>query len=356
MTSSPIKAGIVGGTGYTGVELIRMLSTHPSVKLTRITSRKEAGTRLDQMFPSLRGRCDLVFSDTATADLADCDVVFYATPHGVAMADAERLTSAGTRIIDLAADFRYRDHTIFERVYKMPHACPALNREAAYGLVELNRNEIARARIVGNPGCYPTTMQLGFAPLLRAGIIDPLHLIANCASGVSGAGKKAEVDYLLCEAGDNFKAYNVSGHRHQSETAARLAEIAGTPVGLIFAPHLAPMIRGMHSTLYARLNPQGMAMSNEALQALFEDAYRGEPFIDVMPWGSYPETRSTRGSNLLRIALHRPPGADGHGDTVMILVAQDNLVKGAAGAAIQSMNVMFGLPETEGLTQLPLSP
>ncbi|MFN3629143.1 MAG: N-acetyl-gamma-glutamyl-phosphate reductase [Casimicrobiaceae bacterium] len=356
MISSPIKAGIVGGTGYTGVELIRMLSTHPSVKLTRITSRKEAGTRLDQMFPSLRGRCELAFSDTATADFTDCDVVFYATPHGVAMADAERLIAKGIRIIDLAADFRYRDHTIFERVYKMPHACPELNQEAAYGLVELNRNQIARARIVGNPGCYPTTMQLGFAPLLRAGIVDAQHLIANCASGVSGAGKKAEVDYLLCEAGDNFKAYNVSGHRHHSETVARLAEIADGPVGLIFAPHLAPMIRGMHSTLYARLNEKGRAMSNEAIQMLFETAYRSEPFIDVMPWGSYPETRSTRGSNLLRIALHRPPGLEGPGDTVMVLVAQDNLVKGAAGAAIQSMNVMFGLPETEGLMQLPLSP
>jgi len=356
MTLQTVKVGIVGGTGYTGVELIRLLLTHPHARLTRISSRKEAGVRLDTMFPSLRGRCELEFSDTATADWSDCDVVFYATPHGVAMADAERLVSAGARIIDLAADFRYRDHTTFERIYRMPHACPDLNREAAYGLVELNRADIAKARIVGNPGCYPTTMQIGFAPLLRAGVVDAEHLIANCASGVSGAGKKAETDYLLCEAGDNFKAYNVSGHRHHSETVARLAEIAGGPVGLIFAPHLAPMIRGMHSTLYARLNRRGMAMGNDELQALYEAAYRDEWFIDVMPWGCYPETRTARGSNVLRLSLHRPSGIQGDGDTVMVLVVQDNLVKGAAGAAVQSMNVMFGLPERYGLDHLPLSP
>ncbi len=355
-SASRLRIGIVGGTGYTGVELIRMLLNHPHAELTMITSRKEAGTRLDAMFPSLRGRCELAFSDTATADLRSCQVVFFATPHGVAMAEAERLVSAGVRIVDLAADFRYRDHTIFERVYKMPHACPELNREAAYGLVELNRAEIAKARIVGNPGCYPTTMQIGFAPLLRAGVVDAGHLIANCASGVSGAGKKAELDYLLCEAGDNFKAYNVTGHRHLSETSARLAELTQERIGLIFAPHLAPMIRGMHSTLYARLNERGLAMRDEELQALFTRAYADEPFIDVMPWGSYPDTRSTRSSNTLRLALHRPPGHDGPGDTLLVLVVQDNLVKGAAGAAIQSMNLMCGLPETAGLTHLPVSP
>jgi N-acetyl-gamma-glutamyl-phosphate reductase len=353
MTSEKqIKIGIVGGTGYTGVELLRMLSQHAYAKLTMITSRKEAGTRLDAMFPSLRGRCELSFSDTATADLTQCDVVFYATPHGVAMADAAKLVAAGVKIIDLAADFRFRDHTIFEKVYKLPHACPDLNKEAAYGLVELNRVAIKKARIVGNPGCYPTTMQIGFHPLIKSGVVDVSHLIADCASGISGAGKKAENDYLFAEAGDSMKAYNVSGHRHQFETAARLQEATSDKVGLIFAPHLVPMIRGMHSTLYARLNAKGLAMTNEQLQALFVDAYKGEQFIDVMPWGSYPETRFTRGSNVLRLALHRP--ADG--DTVMVLVVQDNLVKGAAGAAVQCMNVMFGLPESAGLSAVALSP
>lgn len=346
-----VKIGIVGGTGYTGVELLRMLSQHRNAKLTMITSRKEAGTRLDAMFPSLRGRCDLSFSDTATADLTSCDVVFYATPHGVAMADAPKLTTAGVKIIDLAADFRFRDHTIFERVYKMSHTCPELNKEAAYGLVELNREAIRKARIVGNPGCYPTTMQIGFQPLLKAGVVDASHLIADCASGISGAGKKAENDYLFAEAGDSMKAYNVNGHRHLFETEARLAEMTSEKVGLIFAPHLMPAIRGMHSTLYARLNATGAAMSNEALHALFAAAYEGEQFIDVMPFGSYPETRFSRGSNVLRLALQRPQQ-----DTVMVLVVQDNLVKGAAGAAVQCMNVMFDLPENEGLGAVALSP
>ena len=347
-----IKVGIVGGTGYTGVELLRMLTLHPNAKVTMITSRKDAGTRLDAMFPSLRGRCDLVFSDTATADLTQCDVVFYATPHGVAMADAPKLTAAGVKIIDLAADFRFKDLAVFEQWYKLPHSCPDLAAKAAYGLVELNRDAIKSAQIVGNPGCYPTTMQLGYFPLLKEGIVDAGHLIADCASSVSGAGKKAEMDYLFTEAGDNFKAYGVSGHRHRPETEARLQEMTTDKVRLIFTPHLVPMIRGMHSTLYATLTGKGLSMPNDELQALFVDAYKGEAFIDVMPFGRMPDTRSTRGSNMLRIALHRPQD----GDTVVVLVVQDNLVKGAAGAAVQCMNLMFGLPETAGLLTLPLSP
>ena len=347
-----VKVGIVGGTGYTGVELLRMLTLHPNAKVTVITSRKDAGSRLDAMFPSLRGRSDLVFSDTATADLTLCDVVFYATPHGVAMADAPKLTAAGVKIIDLAADFRFKDLAVFEQWYKIPHSCPNLAGKAAYGLVELNRDAIKSAPIVGNPGCYPTTMQLGFYPLLKAGIVDAGHLIADCASGVSGAGKKAEVDYLLTETSDNFKAYGVSGHRHLPETQARLQEMTADKVRLIFTPHLVPMIRGMHSTLYATLTGKGLTMTNDELQALFVNAYKGEAFVDVMPFGSMPDTRSTRGSNMLRIALHRPQ----NGDTLVVLVVQDNLVKGAAGSAVQCMNLMFGLPETAGLLTMPLSP
>lgn len=344
-----INIGIVGGTGYTGVELLRILAQHPEARLTMITSRKEAGMPVAELYPSLRGFVDLAFSDTATADLTSCDVVFYATPHGVAMADAPRLMAAGVRLIDLAADFRLEDPAAFERWYKMPHTAVDLLGEAAYGLVELNRDAIAKARIVANPGCYPTTMQLGFAPLLRGGHVDAGNLIADCKSGVSGAGRKAELGTAFSEASDNFKAYGVAGHRHHPETVARLQKLSDEPVRLVFTPHLVPMIRGMHSTLYARLRPASRDLD---VQALYEAAYRDEPFVDVLPTGSMPDTRSTRASNMLRIAVHRPDD----GDTVVLLVVQDNLVKGAAGQAVQCMNVMFGLPETMGLMQVPVLP
>lgn len=344
-----IKVGIVGGTGYTGVELLRILSTHPEVKIQAVTSRKEDGIRVADMFPSLRGRVDIAFSSPEKTKLTDCDVVFFATPHGVAMAQAPELIAAGVKIIDLAADFRLKNTADFEQWYKLPHSCPELLEEAAYGLVELNREAIKKARIVGNPGCYPTTMQLGYAPLLKSGVIDPSHLIADCKSGVSGAGKKAELGLLFSESADNFKAYGVAGHRHLPETIAQLNLMTTEKVGLLFTPHLVPMIRGMHSTLYARLNKE---IDNAALQALYEEAYRDEPFVDVMPFGSHPETRSTRASNVLRIALHRP----GNGDTVVVLVVQDNLVKGASGQAVQNMNLMFGLEETTGLLHVPILP
>lgn len=344
-----IKVGIVGGTGYTGVELLRILSTHPEVKIQAVTSRKEDGIRVADMFPSLRGRVDIAFSSPEKTKLTDCDVVFFATPHGVAMAQAPELVAAGVKIIDLAADFRLKNTADFEKWYKLPHSCPELLEEAVYGLVELNREAIKKARIVGNPGCYPTTMQLGYAPLLKSGVIDPSHLIADCKSGVSGAGKKAEIGLLFSEASDNFKAYGIAGHRHSPETIAQLSLMTKEKVGLLFSPHLVPMIRGMHSTLYARLTKD---MDNAALQALYEDAYRNEPFVDVMPFGSYPETRSTRASNMLRIALHRPD----NGDTVVVLVVQDNLVKGASGQAVQNMNLMFGLEETTGLLHVPVLP
>ena len=346
-----IKAGIVGGTGYTGVELLRLLSQHRDVELAMITSRKEAGTPVSEMYPSLRGFVDLPFTDTATADLTRCDVVFYATPHGVAMADAPKMVEAGVRIIDLAADFRLQDPAVFEQWYKLAHSCPDLLAEAAYGLPELNRAAIAKARIVANPGCYPTTMQLGFAPLLKRGLVDAAHLIADCKSGVSGAGRKAELGTAFSEASDNFKAYGVTGHRHHPETVERLRLLSADPVGLVFTPHLVPMIRGMHSTLYARLKPDALGTD---VQKLYEDAYRDEPFVDVLPPHAHPDTRSTRASNMLRIAVHRPDGDDG--DTVVLLVVQDNLVKGAAGQAVQCMNLMFGLPETAGLLHVPVLP
>jgi N-acetyl-gamma-glutamyl-phosphate reductase len=344
-----IKVGIVGGTGYTGVELLRLLAVHPDVELTAITSRKEDGLPVADMFPSLRGRVNLKFSSPENADLTKCDVVFFATPHGVAMAQAPELLKAGVKVIDLAADFRIKEKAVFEKWYKIEHTCPDLLENAAYGLAELNREDIKKANLVANPGCYPTTMQLGYYPLLKAGVVDAGSLIADCKSGVSGAGRKAEIGTLFSEASDNFKAYGVAGHRHTPETSAQLQRFTSDKVGLIFTPHLVPMIRGMHSTLYARLTKD---VSNEDLQKLFEDQYKDSAFVDVMPFGSHPETRSTRGSNMLRLALHRPD----NGNTVIVLVVQDNLVKGASGQAVQCMNLMFGLEETTGLMQIALLP
>jgi len=344
-----IKVGIVGGTGYTGVELLRLLAAHPEVQLTSITSRKEDGLPVADMFPSLRGHIALRFSSPEKATLTDCDVVFFATPHGVAMAQAPELVAAGVKIIDLAADFRIQDVAQFEQWYGIPHTCPELLSEAVYGLPELNRTAIKSARIIGNPGCYPTTMQLGFYPFLKAGLIAPDQLIADCKSGVSGAGRKAEIATLFSEASDNFKAYAVSGHRHVPETVEQLQKFTNAEIGLVFTPHLVPMIRGMHSTMYAKLQKP---IENAELQHLLEECYRGEPFVDVMPFGSHPETRSVRGANTLRIALHRP----GNGTTLIILAVQDNLMKGAAGQAVQCMNLMFGMQETCGLTHIPILP
>ncbi len=353
-----VKVGIVGGTGYTGVELLRLIAQHPQAQLHMITSRKEAGMRVDALFPSLRGHVNAVFTDTASADLTQCDVVFYATPHGVAMMDTPKLLAAGVKVIDLAADFRLQDTAVFEHWYKLPHACPDILKEAVYGLPELNRDAIKTARVIGNPGCYPTTMQLGYAPLLKAGLIDPASLIADCASGISGAGKKAEIDYLFTETSDSFKAYGMAGHRHHPETVAQLERLnptSATPIDLTFTPHLMPVIRGMHSTLYCTLNAAGMALADAdpaALQTVFETFYAQEPFVDVMPAGSTPDTRSTRASNLLRMAVHRQKNSR----KVIILVVQDNLVKGAAGQAVQCMNLMFNLPETLGLQLVPVLP
>lgn len=342
-----IRIGIVGGTGYTGVELLRLLAQHPEADVRAITSRKDAGTPVAQMFPSLRGRYDLAFTEPKDADLAGCNVVFFATPHGVAMAQARELLSAGVRIIDLAADFRLQDPQVFERWYKMPHACPDLLREAVYGIPEINREAIRKARIVGNPGCYPTAVQLGFLPLLEAGLVDTQHLIADCKSGVSGAGRKAELSLAFAEASDNFAAYGVAGHRHAPEIVQGLNRASRDPVRLVFTPHMTPMIRGILATLYAPLRDR-----DADLQKLYEKRYAGEPFVDVMPAGSLPDTRSVRASNMLRIAVHRPPDSD----QALVLAVEDNLVKGAAGQAIQNMNLMFGLPETAGLTAPPVLP
>jgi N-acetyl-gamma-glutamyl-phosphate reductase len=341
-----IKVGIVGGTGYTGVELLRLLARHPQAQLQVITSRGEAGQRVSDMFPSLRGYVDLPFTDPAQADLAACDVVFFATPNGIAMQQARELLQAGVRVIDLAADFRIKDIAVWEKWYGMTHASPELVAEAVYGLPEVNREQIRTARLVANPGCYPTSVQLGFLPLIEAGVVDTDRLIADAKSGVSGAGRKAETHILFAEASDNFKAYGANGHRHLPEIRQGLAAACGKQVGLTFMPHLTPLIRGIHATLYAMLKTE------VDLQQLFEARYASEPFVDVMPKGSHPETRSVRGANTCRIAVHRPQG----GDTVVVLSVIDNLVKGAAGQAVQNMNLMFGYEETLGLERVPLLP
>ena len=321
-----VKVGVVGGTGYTGVELLRLLCGHCEAQLVEITSRGDAGTPVADMFPSLRGRVD--------------------TPNGIAMEQAARLLDAGVRVIDLAADFRIRDVDLWEQWYGMRHASPELVAEAVYGLPEINRDRIRNARLVANPGCYPTAVQLGFLPLIEADVIDLDFLIADAKSGASGAGRKAEVRTLLAEAADNFQAYGASGHRHLPEIRQGLAGVAGVPVGLTFVPHLLPMVRGIHATLYGRIKRE------VDFQALFENRFAGERFVDVMPPGRHPETRSVRASNLCRIAVHRQPESD----MVIVLSVIDNLVKGAAGQAVQNMNIMFGLDESLGLDIVPVSP
>ncbi len=347
-----IKVGIVGGTGYTGVELLRLLATHPNVEVTAITSRGEAGRAVSDLFPNLRGHFELVFTDPAAGDLDHCDVVFFATPHGVAQSTVPGLLDKGIKVIDLSADFRIRDIAIWEKWYNQPHACPELVGEAVYGLPEVNRDQIKDARLIACPGCYPTSVQLGFLPLLEKGLVDPGDLIANSASGASGAGRQANVATLLAETSDSFKAYGVPGHRHLPEIEQGLVDISGTSVGLTFIPHLLPMIRGIHSTLYATLKNSEKDTSEEDLQQLYEDCFRDEPFVDVMPAGSHPQTRSVRGSNTCQMSVFRPQG----GDKVVVLVVEDNLVKGASGQAIQNMNIMFDLPETAGLEAPALLP
>ncbi|MCP4487158.1 MAG: N-acetyl-gamma-glutamyl-phosphate reductase [Gammaproteobacteria bacterium] len=342
-----IKVGIVGGTGYTGVELLRLLAVHPQAEIAIITSREETGKHVAELYPSLRGYVDINFSAPDSQRLQSCDVVFFATPHNVAMKLVPELLENGTRVIDLSADFRIKDHALWSQWYGEPHLCPDLLGHSVYGLPEMYREEIKSARLVACPGCYPTTVQLGFLPLLENKLVDLTGLIANSASGVSGAGRQAKVDNLYAEVGDSYKAYAVAGHRHLPEIEQGLATMAGEPVKLTFVPHLLPIIRGIHSTLYATLLD-----SSIDLQSLYEERFAGEPFVDVMQAGSHPQTRSVKGSNCCRIAVHRPQG----GNKAVILVVEDNLVKGASGQAIQNMNLMFDIDETTGLAAPAMMP
>lgn len=345
-----IKVGIVGGTGYTGVELLRMLVNHPQAEVVTITSRAEEGVRVDDLYPSLRGHLDIGFSLPDPELLARCDVVFFATPHNVAMNTVPELLDLDTRVIDLSADFRIRDASVWSSWYHQPHACPELLAEAVYGLPELNRAKIREAQLVACPGCYPTSVQLGLMPLLQNRLVDLQRLIANAASGVSGAGRQSKIDNLFAEVSDSFKAYGVAGHRHLPEIEQGLADMAGEEVAVTFVPHLLPIVRGIQSTLYAELIDPAVTL--EEIQVLYEQRYANEPFVDVMPLGSHPQTRSVKGSNYCRIAIHRPQGRD----TLVVLSVIDNLVKGASGQAIQNMNIMLGLDEYAGLETVALMP
>ncbi len=344
---SVIEVGIVGGTGYTGSELLRLLARHPRVRIKVLTSRQEAGRRADALFPQLRGFCDLSYSAPDPEALAACQAVFFATPHGTAMSLAPALVGRGVKLIDLSADFRLKDPAVYQHWYQHEHACPELLAEAVYGLPEIHRNEIRRARVVGNPGCYPTAVSLALLPLLEAEVVDRRSLIADCKSGVSGAGRELKLGSMYVEAADNLKSYGVAGHRHLPEIVQELSAVADADIGLSFIPHLIPMIRGMQATVYARLSRPDVD-----LQGLFESRYRGEPFVDVLPAGTEPETRSVRGSNVCRLAVHRPGG----GDTVVVLSVIDNLVKGAAGQAVQCFNLMFDCDEQTALDVPALAP
>ncbi len=345
-----IKIGIIGGTGYTGVELLRLLVVHPYVEVVLITSRSEAGKRVADLFPSLRGFTDLVFSKPEPSSFNGCDVVFSATPNGIAMTHARELVENGVRLIDLAADFRIKDIDVWSKWYGMEHACPELVEQAVYGLPEVNRSLVKNALVVANPGCYPTATTLGFLPLVENELVDLSDLIADTKSGVTGAGRGASVANLYSEVNDSFKAYAVSGHRHHPEISQNLSIAADANINLTFVPHLTPMLRGIHATLYANMLDVNLPL--ERVHELYIQRYQNEPFVDVLPLGSHPDTRSVKTSNMCRIALHK---AGGSGKLVVLSVI-DNLTKGAAGQAIQNMNIMFDVDESAGLDNPAVQP
>lgn len=341
-----INIGIVGGTGYTGVELIRLLVNHPQVNLKVITSRSNAGTAVADMFPNVRNRLDLKFTEPSIDSYKQCDLVFFATPNAIAMHHVEEMLTAGIKVIDLAADFRLKDLAVWEKWYGTEHVSPASVEQAVYGLPEMNREQIKSAQLVANPGCYVTAVTLGLLPLLQHKLIDPASIIADCKSGVSGAGRKANVATALCESSESVKAYAVAGHRHLPEIKQNLHQLDAA-ADLVFVPHLMPMIRGIHATLYADV----IADISE-VQSVYEHYYAHEAFVDVMPAGSHPETRSVKGANDCRIAIHTLPDSN----KVVVLSVIDNLVKGAAGQAIQNMNLMMSINESEGLSALGMMP
>jgi len=342
-----INIGIIGATGYTGVELMRLLAGHSHASIKIVTSRTEQGKPVSELFPALRGIIDLEFSAVDSEELYECDLVFFATPSGTAMTQAPALLDKGIRVIDLSVDFRLRNDQEWTKWYGQEHTCSDLLETAVYGLPEMNRDKIRTAELVANPGCYPTAILLGFLPLLEQGLVDTDSLIADAKSGISGAGRKATMTTQFCESSDAFMAYSAGGHRHLPEILQGLQSVCSDTVGLVFVPHLLPIIRGIHATLYATLKDNTIDLQN-----VYEQRYKDEPFVDVMSAGSHPNTNSVRGNNFCRLATHLPQ----EGSTAVILAVEDNLVKGAAGQAVQNMNIMFNLPETTGLLSPALYP
>ncbi len=335
-----LNVGIIGASGYTGVELARILSVHPEVKLTVATSRQYAGQPLSEVFPNLRKRADLLCEDLPPEQLVDrADFFFAAVPHKTAMALVPTFLAAGKKVVDLSADFRIRDAAVYEQWYQ-PHTCPELLAEAVYGLPELHREQVKKARLTANPGCYPTSIILGLAPLLRGKLIDPATLIIDSKSGTSGAGRAANVGTLFCEVADGFRAYKVGGtHRHIPEIEQELSMLAGSKVTVSFTPHLLPISRGILSTIYVSLSTK---VSEQDIQDLYESAYQAEPFVRVCPAGTFPATQHVRGSNCCDIGVKCDPRTG----RVIVMAAIDNIAKGASGQAVQNMNLMNGWDET----------
>jgi N-acetyl-gamma-glutamyl-phosphate reductase len=345
-----LKVAIVGASGYTGVELLRILHGHPEVAVTCVTSEQNAGRPVSEVFPTLRGRMDLVLENLEPAGISEkVDVVFTALPHKAAMEVVPTFLKMGKEVIDLSADYRLRDAEVYGRWYE-PHLNPELLKQAVYGIPELRRRKVAEASLVANPGCYPTSVILGLAPLLKGKMIDPASIIVDAKSGVSGAGRGPKVDQLYCEVNEGFKAYGVGGvHRHIPEIEQELSLLAGTDIAISFTPHLVPMDRGILSTIYAM---PGSKVSASDLTAMYQGFYDGEPFVRVLPEGRFPSTAHVRGSNFCDIGVT----VDERTGRVIVVSAIDNLVKGASGQAVQNMNLMCGLPETLGLDFLPIFP
>jgi N-acetyl-gamma-glutamyl-phosphate reductase len=345
-----LNVAIVGASGYTGLELIRILYSHPEAAVTCLTSEQSAGRKISDIFPTLRGRCDLILDNLEPVRVAEkADLIFTALPHKAAMEVVPTFLKLGKHVIDLSADYRLSDPEVYGAWYE-PHLNPASLKKAVYGLPEVRRAKIKGARLVANPGCYPTSIILGLAPLLKKCLINTGDIIADSASGVTGAGRSAKVDSLYCEVNEGFRAYGAGGvHRHTPEIEQELSLLAGESLVITFTPHLVPMDRGILSTVYA--TPR-KATTTEKLVQLYQDFYRGEPFVRVLPQGTLPNTAFVRGSNFCDIA----PLVDQRTGRVIIVSAIDNLVKGASGQAVQNMNIVCGFPETMGLEGLALFP
>ncbi|MBQ9915297.1 MAG: N-acetyl-gamma-glutamyl-phosphate reductase [Clostridia bacterium] len=337
-----IRVGILGATGYAGSELVRLLLQHGGVELTMLTSKSYEGQKMSEVYPALKGVCDITLSSPEPEKVKEnCDVVFTALPHGASKEVIPKLYELGLKVIDLSGDYRYNDQAVYEAWYKQPHSSPELLKESVYGLPELHRDEIKKTRLVGNPGCYTTCSILGLAPLLKNGAVSCKHIIIDAKSGVSGAGRGLAVDYHFCECTENMKAYKVATHRHTSEIEQELSLVAGEDITLSFTPHLVPMKRGIYATIYAELTEM---KSKEELLSMYHEFYKDEPFVRIYDEG-LPESNHVSGSNFVDIGLC----VDERLGRVIIISTIDNLVKGAAGQAIQNMNLICGFPETQGL-------